>query len=188
MSEEKLKNILNELIDDLEDASLSFSVWRELTDANNEIEFRETLNDHSLFFQTIIHANLVTLVITLYRLFENRKDTVNIPNFVNETYKLKLLSESTKNMADSSVENISNIWKKICILRSNVFGHKSKKLEPEAAFIKAEITPDQLKKIILDMQKLVNVIGKECFGITSVIGASLKNDVHEIIELLKKNR
>lgn len=186
MNKEKLEYILNELADDLDDASLSFGIWRELTDANNRSDFEEALNDHSLFFQTIIYATLVTLVITLYRLFENRKDTINIPNFVNETYKLKLLSDSTKDIADRSVENISDAWKKICILRSNVFGHKSRKLNPDAAFIKAKITPDQLEKIIVDMQDLVNVIGEEVFGTTFTSSVDLRYDIHNVIKLLKK--
>ncbi len=188
MNTDNIKDTLNELSDDLKDASLSYDMWRELTDANNMDDFKEVLHEHSFFFQTIIHANLVTFIITLYRLFENKNNTINIPNFISEIYESKSLPDSINNRIMKYVDEITDTWKKICILRSNVFGHKSRKLNPESAFVKAEITPDQMEKIISDMQDLLNIIRSEIFNTRDTFNEEYRCSVHDVIKLLKKNR
>ena len=45
------------------------------------------MKNYKMFFQTSIHAHFVALIVALYRLYENNKNTINIPQLLKLTEK-----------------------------------------------------------------------------------------------------
>jgi hypothetical protein len=63
-------------------AGLNYEVWWAYEGEHSRPDVVDALNAHPVFFQTSIHAHFLSLVVLLYRLYETRKDTYNIPQLL----------------------------------------------------------------------------------------------------------
>lgn len=115
------------------------------------------MNRYSLFFQTSIHAHFVALLVELYRLYETRADTFNIPAL------LKLLKAEKRFPLDTlmSLETVYRdqakpLWVKVSILRNKAFGHRSTAHTIEEVFRDAGVTPNELSDLMELTKKLLN--------------------------------
>ena len=149
--EDQLEIIKQELLD----ASLSYDCWWAIANKDAMIEHRDDLNHYNLFFQATRHAHLLTTVVTLYKLFEKNTGTVNLKNCLALAAKDSRIKPDTLVEVDALRTEIDPIWKKITILRSNVFSHRSIKLGRESALKKAGISPNEIKLLIENTQKLI---------------------------------
>jgi len=57
-------------------------------------------------------------------------------------------------------ETMKPLWCKVGILRSELFAHTSIDLTSKAIFEKADITPDEIKKLIEMSKEYLNMISK----------------------------
>ncbi|RZL97116.1 MAG: hypothetical protein EOO88_63040, partial [Pedobacter sp.] len=72
------------------EASLNYEIWRVYRDILDQAEiysevgkdYVDRMNAYPLFFQPSIHAHFVATLVALYRLYETRSDTYNIPSFL----------------------------------------------------------------------------------------------------------
>jgi hypothetical protein len=77
MTRADLEVRISDIQQDLIDVSLAYDVWRQFTDAGNREAFEGTKARFPHYFEATIHASLVTVVVTCYRLFEDRNKTSN---------------------------------------------------------------------------------------------------------------
>jgi len=82
----EIDRYIEELRDTVRVAWLNYEIWWVYKSTDTRPEYVDTMNRYPLFFQTSIHAHFVALLVALYRLYETRDDTYNIPTL------LKLLS------------------------------------------------------------------------------------------------
>src|SRR4051794_26110871 len=79
----EIDRYIDELRDTVRHAWLDYEIWWVYKSADTRPEYADTMNRYTLFFHTSIHAHFVALLVALYRLYERRKDTYNIPTFIN---------------------------------------------------------------------------------------------------------
>jgi hypothetical protein len=76
----------DEYISDLQQtviaAGLNYEVWWTYKSEDTRPEFVDAMNSYTVFFQTSIHAHFVALLVALYRLYETRADTFNVPSLL----------------------------------------------------------------------------------------------------------
>lgn len=173
---------------DLVDASLAFEVWREFTDENNRARFEATMQRFPRYFEATIHASLVTVITTCHRLFEDRRDTLNFHQFLRDASSERGFSTGVKNRVAVLNREIKPGWKKVCILRNNVVGHRSRRLAPESAFERAAITPDQLDDLLKRMKSLLSVVARAACAKRLAWNVSAKADITSLMAILARVR
>src|SRR5688500_17192801 len=82
-----VERYVRELREAVNTAWLNYEIWWVYEGADTRPHLLDTMNRYTLFFQTSSDAHFVALLVALYRLYETREDTYNIPTF------LRLLKE-----------------------------------------------------------------------------------------------
>ena len=138
-------------------AGLNYEIWWVYKSTDVRPRYVNVMNRYGLFFQTSIHAHFVALLIELYRLYETRNDTFNIPSL------LKILKAEAKIPATTMelLERIYNdeakpLWIKVNILRNKAFVHRSKAHSVEEVFREAGVAPNDLRDLVGVTKKLLN--------------------------------
>jgi len=137
-------------------AALNYDIWRAYTSEDCRPLYVQTMNSYSPFFQTSLHAHFVALLVALYRLYEKRTDTFNIPFVLRTLKERKALPEDTLESLDRIYEKAKPLWVKVNILRNKAFGHRSSAHTVEGVFKKAGITPNQLRELAELTKELLN--------------------------------
>lgn len=157
----KMSNDIDRYISELRHtitvAGLNYEIWWVYKSKDTRPTYVETMNRYSLLFKTSIHAHFVALLVELYRLYETRDDTFNIPSL------LKILKDQGQ-LPDATIELLDGIykkeakplWIKINILRNKAFGHRSVAHTVEEVFKEAGVTPDELRDLVEVTKKLLN--------------------------------
>ena len=171
MESDCFRESLDSLAQSLIEASLSFDIWWEITNLETGSDFIIELDRYSLFLRQSLDAHFQRLIITLYRIFETNKKTTNIPNLIKEL-----------------TETINQTWKKIVILRSNVYGHRSKKLLLSDSFNKANIKPNELELLIVRSQTLLRHLYLEVYNLDHAFNLESVSDTRALFQDLKKLR
>lgn len=139
-------------------AKLNYEIWWVYKEKNSHTRFVDVLNDYPLYFQTSLHAHFVAMIISLYRLYETRKDTMNLPQLVRLLKKDSTLSIQEIKSMESDINSMKPLWQKVSMLRNNMFAHTSNKLDDDDVWKKASVTPNQFKKLINNSEGIVNRI------------------------------
>jgi hypothetical protein len=139
---ETVHNYLRELHSAYSHAWLNYQVW--WIYKNDRAEFEKVMNKYLMFFTTSIHAHFVAMLVALYRLYETRTDTFNVPSII------KLLEENEGNLQE--INNLylqaKPIWIKVGIIRNKAFGHRDIEYTIVGAFKEAGLGYDELKNLI----------------------------------------
>ena len=139
-------------------AGLNYEVWWVYKEKESRKCFVDTLNAYGIFFQTSLHAHFVAMIVSLYRIYETRKDTINLPQL------FKLLKDESSmpsheiERIESEIEKIKPLWIKVSILRNNMFGHRSNVFDHAGIWKKANITASQLKELIDETKRILNEV------------------------------
>lgn len=177
---------LQEVKEGLQEALYSYDIWWELSNKESHTQHLETLNRYIIFFQSTTHAHFLTVVITLYRLFERKTNTVNLPGIFQSVREQKLITEEADEKIQLAEAEIKKNWEKICILRSNVFGHRNRKHSTKDFFKKAGITPDQIKLLISHMQDVINLVAGEALELEYGFSVGAGNDTKRLLSDLSQ--
>jgi len=143
-------------------AQLNYEIWWIYKEQNNRNRFVDTLNVYHIFFFNSIHAHFGAMIIALYKLFETRKDTVNIPKLIDLIENEESISAIEIIRFKDEINKIKPSWKKICIIRNNLFAHKTDNFDQDDIFKIANVAPNEFKEII---DKSINLIN----GITYIL-------------------
>ena len=103
-------------------ASLNFDVWWVYKNQESREKYVETMNDYLWFFTTGLNAHFVALLIPLYRLYENKADTYNIPKLLDFLNGSSVLPADVLGELNQKKAEALPIWEKVKILRNRAFG------------------------------------------------------------------
>lgn len=139
-------------------AALNYDVWWVYKSKDTRPQYLNTMNRYGLFFQTSLHAHFVALLVALYRLYETRKDTINIPSLLERLRSEQVLAASVLDELDAIYVLAKPLWVKVSILRNKAFGHRSRAHSVADSFREAAVTPDQLKQLMEITKELLNAL------------------------------
>lgn len=177
-----LKNII-------QSASLHYEIWWSYKEKDSRKRYVDILNKYLDFFHTSLQAHFLAVVVELYKLFETRKDTANFPALTKFVFEKKIVDKNTKNQIQMKLEEIKPLWKKIAILRSELYAHSSIKLTYPAIFKKAKITPNEIKQLIDLSKDLLNLISSSTMRSHHLFSISASEDTKKILDdLLEYDR
>lgn len=124
-----------------------FDVWWIYEGEETRGVYIESMNRYPDFFRFDSHAHLVALISHLAVLYESRPDTINYGSLISEGESKDMLSSDAIDRARSILHSQDGVAKKVTILRSNVFAHRSASLSYEDAFRRAAICPDSIRDL-----------------------------------------
>jgi len=146
-SEEKLE-ILKK---DLAEARISYDIWRELTNIDNEESYEQTMEKYSEFFRSVIRCQFQNIIIILYRVFETRNETVNFPKLIEQMLKDNQLTELEQNKLKEIENQTKQHWHKVCKIRSEIYAHRSS--EKKA---KLSLSPNNIIELMNSFESIFN--------------------------------
>jgi hypothetical protein len=163
-------------------AGLSHEIWWAFRSKDTRPKYVKTLNRYSLFFSTTIHAHFMAALVALYRLYETRKDTYNIP-------QLLRLTEADSKFLPEQIEEFKMLyarakplWAKVNILRNNAFGHRSTSLTVEEAFAEADMAPNEFTELIDVTKELLNAVSHAYDRSFHVFNLGARKDVLRMLD------
>lgn len=144
MSRISIDRFIDELRHSVVTAELNYQIWWLYKEKTSRATFAATMNRYTPFFQTGIHAHFVAYLVAIYRLHEKRRDTVNIPRFIDMVDKTESVDPKVIVTARRLLADAKPLWIKAGVLRNEVFGHRAETQDIAHVFSKASVTPDQL--------------------------------------------
>ena len=121
----QIRSHLDELKGAIANSSDCYGVWWVLKGSDTRPKYNDVINKYQGFFLANIHAQFVAYVVALYRLLETRKDTINFSSLLTLIEAEGVLSKEALGEIRSRVDALHPLWVKICILRNEVYAHKS---------------------------------------------------------------
>jgi hypothetical protein len=186
MTTTEIEKIIRELQHAIKVAKLNYEIWWVYKEKNSHMRFVDVLKKYPRYFETSLHAHFVAMIISLYRLYEPRKDTMNLPQLVRLLKKHSALSTQEIRSMESDINSIKPLWQKVCILRNNMFGHRSSKLDDDDVWKKASVTPNQFRRLIDDSKGILNRITRLWARSSHAFRLSATRDAVRLLEDLKR--
>ena len=184
----EIQRYITELRDTVTVAGLNYEIWWIYKEKNSRKKYVDTMNGYTMFFQTSIHAHFVALLVALYRLYEKRSDTINIPGLLKLFGKNDYISKEALNDIRKLHQEAHNLWIKVSILRNEVFGHRSIKYGVAKVFKRAGVTPNELTDLIQKTRVLLNKITHEWDRDTHAFNLEASHDTINLLDDLTKLR
>ncbi len=184
--ETSLPESILEVADAISLASDSFDVWWDLQDACNPDGYESVLQEYQHFFQATITAHLATLIVCSYTLYDKRKGTHTIRSLLDRLQR-ETSSTAVTSELHQTIDELQDIWLKIKLVRHNVFAHRSETYQAESAFLAANLTPDEIRRFILQSRQIVATIANEA-GMRSILEEEISPTLHtqEIMQTLRR--
>ena len=168
-------------------AGLNYEIWWVYKSEDTRPLYVEVMNRYGLFFQTSIHAHFVALLVALYRLYETRDDTFNIPSLLKILRAEARLPDSTLDLLEGIYENKAKpLWIKVNILRNKAFGHRSVAHTIEEVFEEAEVTPNELRDLVEATKNLLNGLTHALDKSVDAFNLEAREDTLRLLEDLAK--
>ena len=184
-----MSEIVDDYIREIRDAiiasKLNHEIWWIFKDPDSRTKYLSTMNNYTLFFQTSIHAHFVALIVALYRLYETRKDTYNIPVLLRLLEEEKSISEERMQELKSMHIRAKPIWRKVGILRNEAFGHRLSSSAVPKTFEKADATSNEIGDLIKLTCELLNTATRARSRQLNAFNLSARQDTLEMLEDLK---
>lgn len=168
-------------------ASLNYEIWWVYKSKEHHPVFVSMMNRYLGFFDTSLHAHFVALLVALYPMYEIRRDTFNIPRMLNIIEKEQSISARAIAKANALYTEAKPLWVKVGILRNNAFGHRSDSKAMEEIFKDADITPNQLKKLIDITKSLLNTVTRALNGSVHAFNCSATDATVRVLQDLKSH-
>lgn len=179
----KLEQKLDILVQLVLRARIFFDLWWIYESSQTRPKYLPAMNRYPEFFRFDSHAQEVAYTIYLCHIFEDDSKTLNIPNVVKEA-KARGLSAGYITVAEKALKDGLPIWKKLVIIRSNLFAHRSASLSYSGAFKKASITPNEIRRLaelgLEAINSLRTALAQKDYGFSALSGKDLKELLEEI--------
>ena len=156
MTKKKLEWWLDEIYQSIITVSLNFDIWWCFREKENWDKYLSLFRRYPLYFRTSRQSHFRSTIIILYRLFENKSNTINFPHFLKAISGKNLLKDSDIQNIQNLIEEAKPTWKKIAKIRSGVSAHLSNKCDTDEIFQKAKINPNQIKDLIEQSKNIYN--------------------------------
>ena len=169
-------------------ANLNYEIWWLYKEKESRKRFVDTFNSYPLFFQTSLHAHFLAMIVALYRLFETRTDTINMPQLLNLIKEMETIPVGKIQKFEREFQEIKPLWIKISILRNHQFGHRSNALEHDAIWERANVTPNEIKTLIVNSKRILNEMSHAWDKSSHAFNLSATEDTLQLLEDLKQMR
>ena len=167
-------------------AGLNYEIWWVYKSKDTRPVYVEVMNRYGLFFQTSIHAHFVALLVALYRLYETRDDTFNIPSLLKILKAEARLPDATLDLLEGIYKDeVKPLWIKVNILRNKAFGHRSVAHTVEEVFQEAGVTPNELRDLVEATKKLLNELTHAWDKSVHAFNLGSRDDTLRLLEDLK---
>jgi hypothetical protein len=181
----EIDRYIEELRDTVRVAWLNYEIWWVYKSTDTRPEYLDTMNRYTLFFQTSIHAHFVALLVALYRLFETRDDTYNIPTLLKLLRDQGSFPDAKLRELDTLYAKAKPLWVKVNILRNKAFGHRSKAHKVSEVFAEAGVTPNELRDLAEVTKKLLNTATLAWANNAHAFNLSSRADTLSLLQDLK---
>jgi hypothetical protein len=182
----KIDNYIGALQQAVGVAGLNYEVWWTFKQGLSRKKYVDTMNNYTMYFQSAIHAHFVAMLISLYRLYENKKDTINIPQLRRLIQKHDPFSPQTEAQITALYDEAILLWKKVAILRNAAFGHQTNKLSVSDVFKKANVTPNELHDLWEITKKLINKTTRAWNRSSHAFNLGAREDTERLLSDLNK--
>ena len=108
-----LERYIKELQHTVTTAGFNYDIWWVYKGVDTRPKYVKTMNRYGLFFQTSLHAHFIALLVELYRLYETRKDTFNVPSLLKLLKDQKALPPETLKSLNASYAQVKPLWLKV---------------------------------------------------------------------------
>jgi hypothetical protein len=181
-----IERYISELRHTITAAGLNYEIWWVYKSKDTRPIYVDTMNRYNLFFQTSIHAHFVALLVELYRLYETRDDTFNIPSLLKILKDQKRLPNPMLELLEGLYKDAAKpLWIKINILRNKAFGHRSVAHTVEEVFKEAGVTPNELRDLVEVTKKLLNELTHAWDKSTHAFNLGSREDTLKLLQDLK---
>ena len=157
MKDDISKNV-EELQNTIKTAKLNYEIWWIYKNIETRKLYVDARKTYPLFFQISLHAHFVAMIVSIYRLYETRKDTINIPQLVKLLKNRNVIPNKDIININSDIKQIKPLWIKISVIRNKIFAHRSNELEYDKIIDEANIAYNQFKELIDESKSILNKI------------------------------
>jgi hypothetical protein len=161
-------------------AGLNFEIWWVYKSQDTRPKYTDSMNRYLGFFQASIHAHFVANVIALYRLYENRRDSINLNRLLRAlpTEKHSKLPPDF----DGRMARAKEIWKKISVVRNNCFGHLSGEGSVSESFKRASLTPNEMRELMELTKGVLNDVTHVWNGSIHAFNLNARDDTVRLLD------
>jgi hypothetical protein len=182
MQPSSMKDRLKQVADRITFASMNYRIWRIYTEPDDRAKYLGVLRNYNSFFITSLGAHFVATVITLYGLYETRRESISLSRLVRDLPDPQLRSELVPMLDQANI-----IWrKKITILRNDVYAHLSD-IDFGAKFSEAAISPNEIERLIKLSKELLNKLSYANNHSTFAFNLDPARDTYTLLERLLKS-
>ena len=186
-----VNHVNNPLLEVMKDAHLNCALWYKLRSERQK--FVDTMRRHRLFWGTSMRAYLLSLIVSLFKLYDDTSHNKK-QNITHNFHRLIEFARNDENFSDSEILAINSkyqkaigIAKKVTKLRHNYFAHLNPQLDEKSLFRLAQISPDELKELVVLSFDMFNLI-RYHFGEGELGLLSLDEEVDSLFQNLTRGR
>jgi hypothetical protein len=143
-------------------ARLFLDLWFYFEEDISRRQIIETMREYNEFFRFAPHAYLMTYVVYMAGVFENRRDTINLVSLAREVQASGRLNAQDEATLSGLMSPAKPIAKKVAILRNNAFAHRTISMSYNDVFALASVTPGELQDITEIALKIANLLLSSC--------------------------
>lgn len=177
-------HVNNPLLEIIKDAHSNYSLWRKFNVAKLDPEKLDTMNRYVLFWKSSIRSYLLTLIISLYKLYDRNPKTKNFNKLLGLARKEGAFPKTDLRKLEVMFSRAKMIWEKVRILRNDSFAHLRYNLDDEELWKKADLSPNELKELIDISLEMFNIVRYQ-YGEGELPLISFDYDVDKLFEHLK---
>lgn len=178
---------MKELQDAATAAGLNYEIWWVMRGQETRPKYTDVMNRYLGYFHVAIGAHFAAMLLALYRLYETRSDTYNIPKFIDRVEADGALTKSDADLARAQYAAIKPLWIKVSILRNNAYGHRAFDMTVEEVFQKAGMTPFEFRDLAQKTKDLLNELNLKLRDSTHAFNLSATRDTIRMLDALKKS-
>ncbi|WAC49314.1 hypothetical protein OVA03_05235 [Asticcacaulis sp. SL142] len=158
-------------------ANAAFDIWWFYKSAETrDFNFAQKFPD---FFRFDEENNFRSLIVSLYSLYDKRRDANSIKSIIRDLPANINLDISNK------IDHLSGKLQKIEHLRHNVIAHRNSSASYNAIYKKAKITPNDIKHVIDNTLEILSLIALEINEPEPIISTSIKEELRLLMSQIK---
>jgi len=154
-----VRHTQNPLLAIIHDAHYNYCLWWKLSGPERP-KLVKTMNRYIFFFKTSIRSYFLTLIISLYKLYDSNSKTNNFNKLLSLAKTEDTFSKEELKKLEEKFNKARVIWEKVTILRSNYFAHLNIRFDEKNLYKQANITPNEFRDMIYISLEFFNLIRK----------------------------
>jgi HEPN superfamily AbiU2-like protein len=176
---------MKELQDAATAAGLNDEIWWVMRGHETRPKYVDAMNRYIGYFHVAIAAHFAAMVLALYRLYETRPDTHNIPAFIDRVESDGALTKADADSARAQCAAIKPLWIKVSILRNNIYGHRVADMTVEEVFGEAGVSPFEFRDLVARTKELLNELNLKLRDATHAFNLTATRDTIRMLDALK---